>query len=84
MPVISRFDGIVIRIYFSQSEHDPAHIHVKFAEYSAVIGIENNTILEGYLPNRELKKVKEWVLVHEEELLEIWNTQNFRKIEPLY
>jgi hypothetical protein len=27
MPVLSRFYGIVIRMYFLQSEHNPPHIH---------------------------------------------------------
>ncbi len=27
MPVLSRFYGIVIRMYFQQSEHNPPHIH---------------------------------------------------------
>ena len=27
MPVLSRFYGIIIRMYFLQSEHNPPHIH---------------------------------------------------------
>ena len=27
MPVISRFYGLVIKMYFMQSEHNPPHIH---------------------------------------------------------
>lgn len=27
MPVISRFYGIVIKMFFKPKEHDPAHIH---------------------------------------------------------
>ncbi len=29
MPVLSRFYGIIIRMYFLQSEHNPPHIHAK-------------------------------------------------------
>ena len=28
MPVLSRFYGIIIRMYFQQAEHNPPHIHV--------------------------------------------------------
>jgi len=30
MPVISRFYGLVIKIYFQQSEHNPPHFHVMY------------------------------------------------------
>lgn len=55
MPIISRFDGIVIKMYFSQSEHDPPHIHVQYAEHSAVIDIKTGNILEGSLPKSQTK-----------------------------
>ena len=32
MPVLSRFYGIVIRMYFLQSEHNPPHIHAIYNE----------------------------------------------------
>ena len=28
MPVIARFYGIVVKMFFKPKEHDPAHIHV--------------------------------------------------------
>jgi hypothetical protein len=31
MPVIARFYGIAIKMYFSQSEHGVAHFHAIFA-----------------------------------------------------
>ncbi|MBR1478985.1 MAG: DUF4160 domain-containing protein [Lachnospiraceae bacterium] len=32
MPVISRFYGIVIRMYFIQAEHNPPHIHAIYGD----------------------------------------------------
>ena len=32
MPVLSRFYGIVIRMYFLQKEHNPPHIHAIYGD----------------------------------------------------
>lgn len=37
MPVLSRFYGIIIRMYFLQSEHNPPHIHAIYNEDVAAI-----------------------------------------------
>lgn len=36
MPVISRFYGLVIKMYFSQSEHNPPHFHAIDGEYTGL------------------------------------------------
>lgn len=46
MPVLSRFYGIVIRMYFQQSEHNPPHIHAIYGEHVAEISIKDGIILE--------------------------------------
>ena len=40
MPVLSRFYGIVIRMYFQQSEHNPPHIHAFYGEDVGTTGIK--------------------------------------------
>ena len=40
MPVISRFDGMVVKMYFIASEHNPPHIHVIHGDYIGVIDIQ--------------------------------------------
>ena len=30
MPVIARFYGIVVKMFFKPKEHDPAHIHAVY------------------------------------------------------
>ena len=37
MPVLSKFYGIIIRMYFLQSEHNPPHIHAIYNEDVAAI-----------------------------------------------
>lgn len=83
MPILSSFYGISIKMYFQQAEHNPPHIHAIYGEYMGAIDIKTGKLLEGDLPLRALKLVQEWLNVHRNEILKIWNTQNFRKIPPL-
>lgn len=83
MPILSRFYGIIIRMYFLQKEHNPPHIHAIYGEHVAAITISDGRILEGALPGKALELVREWVAVHREELLTIWETQEFKHLPPL-
>ena len=33
MPIIARFYGMVVKMYYLASEHNPPHIHVIYGEY---------------------------------------------------
>lgn len=83
MPEISRFYGIIIRMYLIDSEHPPRHIHIKYADSEAVMELENLNIVEGSLPRKCRQLVREWAEEHQSELIEMWETQNFHKIQPL-
>lgn len=83
MPELCRFYGIIIRMYFQQAEHNPPHIHVIYGDDIAEIELNTFEILEGRLPKNAQKLVTEWMGIHKDELLEIWETQRFKKIEPL-
>ena len=83
MPIISEFYGIIIKIYFAQNEHNPPHIHAIYGEYMSSINIKNLEVLEGDLPDKALKLVREWMKQNKKEIMEIWDSQNFKKIKPL-
>lgn len=83
MPVISRFYGMVIKMYFLGSEHNPPHIHVVYGEYLGIIDIRTLEMLEGDLPDKALKIVKEWMAIHQSALLEMWNSQNIHPLPPI-
>ena len=83
MPVLSRFYGIVIRMYFLQKEHNPPHIHAIYGDDVAAITISDGKVLEGALPAKALELVKEWVALNKEELFSIWETQDFKSLPPL-
>ena len=83
MPVIARFYGLVIKMYFQQSEHNPPHIHAVYGEYIGAINIQTLEMIEGDLPSKALSLVQDWMSMHKADLLEIWNSQNFKKLPPL-
>lgn len=70
-------------MFFMQSEHNPPHIHVIYGEYVGIIDIKTLEMIEGDLPNRALSMAKEWTKEHQDELLNIWSTQEFKKLPPL-
>jgi len=41
MPVIARFYGTIIRMYFQQAEHNPPHIHAIYGDDLAAVDIQN-------------------------------------------
>lgn len=81
MPEIARFYGIVIKIFFG--DHSPPHFHAIYGEYNALISIEALEIIEGDLPNRAQKLVLEWATLYQQDLLQMWHSQEFRKLPPL-
>lgn len=83
MPVLSRFYGIIIRMYFQQAEHNPPHIHAVYGEDIAALDIATGEVLEGYLPPKALAMVIEWMNLHKSELITMWETQEFKAISPL-
>lgn len=81
MPVISRFLGIVVFMYFN--EHNPPHVHVKYNEFLAVVDLRTMNLLDGRLPARVRGLVEEWIELHQQELLEMWESKWFHAVEPL-
>lgn len=70
-------------MYFQQSEHNPPHFHVVYGEYIGIVDIKTLEMLEGDLPPKALTLVTQWAEQYKEDLLEMWNTQQFRHLPPL-
>ncbi len=85
MPEISRFYGIIIRLYFD--DHSPPHFHAEYGEDEALRNIHTLAIISGHLPGRAFGLVVEWALLHQEELIHLWgkaqNKEALGKINPL-
>jgi hypothetical protein len=85
MPEVSRFLGIIIRMYFD--EHDPPHLHAEHGGDKVLLDFRGN-ILRGDLKSRTaLRLVREWVDLHTTELEANWerarNGQEILPIAPL-
>ena len=81
MPVITRFFGIVVKMY--PNYHTPPHFHAIYGEYVGVIDIKTLEMIEGDLSNRAYKLVREWAEKYQDDLMEMWNTKLFKKLEGL-
>ena len=84
MPEISRFLGIVIRMYYR--DHPPPHFHAEYGEHEVTVEIGSG-IVEGRFPRRALSAVLDWYGLHREELANNWELaregQPLNRIEPL-
>ncbi|MEX0717277.1 MAG: DUF4160 domain-containing protein [Planctomycetaceae bacterium] len=69
MPEISRFLGIVIRMYYR--DHPPPHFHAEYGEFEITIEIDSG-LVEGRFPRRAMTAVLEWFAIHRDELAENW------------
>lgn len=79
MPIISRFFGIVIAMFYN--DHVPPHFHAKYAEHRAKVRIDTLELSQGYLPRRAHALVLEWAASHRAELWANW--QRAREGLPL-
>ncbi|MBU4201184.1 MAG: DUF4160 domain-containing protein [Verrucomicrobia bacterium] len=85
MPEISRFFGIIIRMFFD--EHNPSHIHAEYQGSKAVFDLNGN-ITRGDLGSRTaVRLVREWIDIRSNELREDWELaqagKEVKKIAPL-
>ena len=83
MPTISVFYGIAIKLYLREKEHNPPHIHAFYGNESASFFISNGEIYEGSFPSRAKKMVKEFILLYQKELQQMWDTGNYSQLKGL-
>jgi len=85
VPEISRFFGIVVKMFFD--DHNPPHFHAEYAGSIALIGIRTLSVFSGRLPPRAMGLLIEWATLHQQELLADWERaqaqQELRPIVPL-
>lgn len=87
MPELSRFFGIVIRMFSEpESQHHLPHIHVEYQGERCVYSIDGE-LISGFIPARARKLVEAWIVIHEDELLSNWERLSLgepaNKIAPL-
>lgn len=88
MPELSRFFGIIIRMFPEASApHHRPHFHAVYAGAKAAFAIDRIECIAGELPQTQQRLVEAWAEIHQEELKAAWaNLQSGKppvKIEPL-
>ncbi|MEI8345845.1 MAG: DUF4160 domain-containing protein [Pseudomonadota bacterium] len=73
MPTISMFYGILIKMFFKDTEkHSSPHVHAEYQGSTAIYAINDGTVLAGNLPPNKHKLVVAWMEIHKEDLLADW------------
>lgn len=88
MPEISRFFGIVVRMFVEAGgPHNRPHFHAYYQDRVGVFGIDTIELLGGVLPGRQERLVIAWAEIHQRELMHNWNALQAghpaTRIEPL-
>ena len=88
MPELSRFFGIIIRMYWeATAQHHAPHFHAYYQDDVAVYAIDPVELIAGSLPRRQQRLVEAWAELHQAELTADWNRlqvgQRPLPIEPL-
>ena len=76
--------GIIISLYWR--DHNPPHIHFTYGEYECTISVLDR-VVSGKAPSKVIAKVNEWMDLHEDEILTLWEKaqkgEKLGRIEPL-
>jgi len=85
MPELSRFYGIIIRMFYG--DHPPPHFHAVYQDDEIKVNIDTLEVIEGSMKRRAQALVLEWAALHRAELRRAWelastNQETF-KIAPL-
>lgn len=81
MPVIYIIRGILISMF--GFDHNPSHIHVRYAEYEFTITLKDR-VVTGVAPSAVIKDVNEFIDDHYNELEEMFRiAQNGGEIKKI-
>jgi len=73
MPELSRFFGIIIRMYAEAGEpHHVPHFHAYYQDEVGIYGLDLIELIAGSLPKRQRRLVEAWAELHQTELLKDW------------
>jgi hypothetical protein len=79
VPRLAAFYGIVIWMY--RPDHPPPHFHAQYGERVAQIELDTLRVINGTLPPRALRLVRQWARLHPAELADNWTRA--QALEPL-
>ncbi len=68
MPEISRFFGIIIRMFAEPAApHRRPHFHAYYQDAAAVFALDTIEVIGGELPQRQRRFVEAWAEIHRAE-----------------
>ena len=70
MPTIAWFYGIAIQMFYD--DHSPPHLHARYGDAKAIVGLSDGEVIAGELPPLARRLVRDWVLARRAELDENW------------
>ena len=79
MPELSRFYGIIIRMFYA--DHAPPHFHAVYQGEEIKVNINTLEVIEGDMTRRAQALVLEWAVLHRTELQQAWELTSANK-EP--
>ena len=85
MPLICSFEGIKIYMYYIYNEHMPPHIHAFYQGNDMIVEIASaKNLNKTKIPAKIQNKIISWVKAHQNELMDIWTSQVFKKLGDNY
>ena len=85
MPEISRFFGIIVRMYYD--DHPPPHIHAEYQGNKAKIDFGGNVLMGDLRSKTTLRLMREWIGLHDSELKRDWKQasdgKHLERVAPL-
>lgn len=88
MPELSRFYGIIIRMYTEpDAPHHTPHFHAYYQDDVAIFSIDPVELIAGSFPRRQQRLVEAWAEIYQNELRADWQLSQDgklpKKITPL-
>jgi hypothetical protein len=77
VPEISRFFGIIIRMYYD--DHNPPHLHAEHGGEKILLDFQGNILQGGFGSRTAVRLVREWIDLHAVELREDWDLARVRR-----
>lgn len=71
MPRVAFFFGISIYMYLD--DHGVPHCHAIYGDYAGSFSLQSGELMAGEIPPQQAKKIKDFILANQTELMEKWN-----------
>jgi hypothetical protein len=73
MPELTRFLGIIIRMYTEPNEpHNTPHFHAYYQNEAAIFSIKPLELIGGSMSKRQQRLIEVWADLYQDELLINW------------